>query len=175
MGEKSFTVIVSRLEEYFLHMGGGTKSNPVSIAPSDRVTALQAEVEQLKAMLSQNRPAHRTPNNPDLSCDNPNCRGKGHTIENCWKLGGGKQGQYSKWWKGKRDVPLLSPSANAATHFTNEEGPISQGHIYALSASALAAIREPVVPQGAARTFADSGALAHFFYDRAVFRNYVEK
>ncbi|KAJ3836612.1 hypothetical protein F5878DRAFT_688631 [Lentinula raphanica] len=73
MGEKSFTVIVSRLEEYFLHMGGGTKSNSVSITPSDRVTALQAKVEQLKAMLSQNRPAHRTPNNPDLSCDNPNC------------------------------------------------------------------------------------------------------
>ncbi|KAJ3831763.1 hypothetical protein F5878DRAFT_516662, partial [Lentinula raphanica] len=122
MGEKSFTVIVSRLEEFFLHAGGGTKTNSISVAPTDRVTALQAEVEQLKTMLAQGRPPPRSPNNPDLVCTNPNCRGRGHTIENCWKLGGGKQGQYPKWWKGKRDAPLLNPSANTTTTSANPEG-----------------------------------------------------
>ncbi|KAJ3770387.1 hypothetical protein FB446DRAFT_647012, partial [Lentinula raphanica] len=104
MGEPSFSVIVSRLEEFFLHAGGGSKSVAVSVNPGDRVSALQTEVEQLKAMLAQSRP--RGPANPDLICSNPNCKGRGHTIENCWKLGGGKQGQYPKWWKGKRDVPV---------------------------------------------------------------------
>ncbi|KAJ3818109.1 hypothetical protein F5880DRAFT_1626123 [Lentinula raphanica] len=93
-----FSVIVSRLDKYFLHMGGGTKTTGVTIGSSDRVSALQAEVEQLKALLTQNKP--RGPLNPDLVCSNPNCKGKGHTIENCWKMGGGKQGQYPKWWKG---------------------------------------------------------------------------
>ncbi|KAJ3816512.1 hypothetical protein F5880DRAFT_1494211, partial [Lentinula raphanica] len=113
MGEKSFNVIVSRLEEYYLHMGitpSGIPSNS-----GDRVAALQAEVDELKIALAANVPQRRGPANPDLVCTNPNCKGKGHTIENCWKLGGGKQGQYPKWWKGRRDAPLLTPSANATT------------------------------------------------------------
>ncbi|KAJ3768028.1 hypothetical protein FB446DRAFT_707332 [Lentinula raphanica] len=126
-------------------------------------------------MLAQGRPPPRSPNNPDLVCTNPNCRGRGHTIENCWKLGGGKQGQYPKWWKGKPNAPLLNPSANTTTTSANPEGAISNSQIYALSTSNLEVGKTPVVPQEVAKAFADSGATAHFFHDRAVFRNYVER
>ncbi|KAJ3759254.1 hypothetical protein EV360DRAFT_82285 [Lentinula raphanica] len=175
MGEPSFSVIVSRLDEYFLHMGGGMKSPGVSIGSGDRVSALQAEVEQLKALLVQNRP--QGPANPDLQCSNPNCKGKGHTIENCWKMGGGKQGQYPKWWKGRRDVPVPNPSANQTTVGTVGESDVSgPGNVYALTATTFQMISKPTSnPKDGVRTFADSGATAHFFSNKSVFRNYVER
>ncbi|KAJ3963569.1 hypothetical protein EV361DRAFT_813263, partial [Lentinula raphanica] len=117
MGEVSFNVIVTRLEEYYLHMGTSHSGLPVN--SGDRVSALQAEVDELKAALAANSLPRRGPANPDLVCVNPNCKGKGHVIENCWKLGGGKQGQYPKWWKGKRDAPLINPSANNTTTSAN--------------------------------------------------------
>ncbi|KAJ3833074.1 hypothetical protein F5878DRAFT_665978 [Lentinula raphanica] len=173
MGEKSFNVIVSRLDEFYLHMGGSPSGIPAN--SGDRVAALQAEVDELKIALAANTSQRRGPANPNLICTNPNCKGKGHTIENCWKLGGGKQGQYPKWWKGKRDAPLLNPSANTTTTSSTPSGGVQSGQIYALSATTYAAVNRPIYPSGLARTFADSGATAHFFYDRAVFRNYVPK
>ncbi|KAJ3764903.1 hypothetical protein FB446DRAFT_604132, partial [Lentinula raphanica] len=118
IGERNFNTIVSRLDEYYIHIGGGSKVQTTNIPSVDKVTALQAEVAELKAMIAQGnaRQTPRGPANPDLVCTNQNCRGRGHTIENCWKLGGGKQGQYPKWWKGKRDAPLLpAPTANQAS------------------------------------------------------------
>ncbi|KAJ3754913.1 hypothetical protein EV360DRAFT_27000, partial [Lentinula raphanica] len=121
MSERNFNVIVTRLDEYYMHIGGGVKTQSSSVFAPDKVTALQAEVAELKAMIAQGQfrgnsgSSGKGPANPDLVCTNTNCRGRGHTIENCWKLGGGKQGQYPKWWKGKRDAPLLgTPSANQA-------------------------------------------------------------
>ncbi|KAJ3832705.1 hypothetical protein F5878DRAFT_547765 [Lentinula raphanica] len=175
MGEPSFTVIVSRLEEFFLHSRGGSNGPGVSVSSGDRVSALQTEVDSLKALLTQNRP--KGPVNPDLVCSNPNCKGRGHVIENCWKMGGGKQGQYPKWWKGRRDAPVTgNPTVNHVTTSTTVENSITNGQIYALSATILKTIAEPCInPKGRARTFADSGATAHFFHDQNVFRNYVKK
>ncbi|KAJ3996497.1 hypothetical protein F5050DRAFT_1807705 [Lentinula boryana] len=130
MGEPSFTVIISRLEEFFLHSRRGINGGGVSVSSGDRVSALQAEVDSLKALFIQNR--SKGPTNPDLTCSNPHCKGRGHTIENCWKIGGGKQGQYPKWWKGQRDTPVSeNPAANHTTTSTIEENSI--GQIYALS------------------------------------------
>ncbi|KAJ3825686.1 hypothetical protein F5880DRAFT_1477785, partial [Lentinula raphanica] len=150
----------------------GTSHSGLPVNSGDRVSALQAEVDELKAALAANSLPRRGPANPDLVCVNPNCKGKGHVIENCWKLGGGKQGQYPKWWKGKRDAPLINPSANNTTTSANPTGNIANGQIYALTSTVLNAVSAPVFPAGLARTFADSGATAHFFHDRSVFRNY---
>ncbi|KAJ3841738.1 hypothetical protein F5878DRAFT_702798 [Lentinula raphanica] len=140
MGETSFSVIESRLEEFFLHTGGGSKSAAVSISSGHCVSALQAEVEHLKALMSQGR--SRGPANPNLVCSNPNCKGKGHLIQSCWKLGGGKQGQYPKWWKGQRDIPVINPFANQVT--TNHSSDSSTvGNIYTLSATMFKAIAKP--------------------------------
>ncbi|KAJ3743839.1 hypothetical protein EV360DRAFT_15649, partial [Lentinula raphanica] len=114
MTERNFNTIVSRLDEYYMHIGGGSKTHANMEGPPDKVSALQAEVAELKAALASQGPGRnlsgsndrRGPANPDLVGTNPNCKGRGHVIENCWKLGGGKQGQYPKWWKGRRDAPL---------------------------------------------------------------------
>ncbi|KAF9257909.1 hypothetical protein L218DRAFT_1067843, partial [Marasmius fiardii PR-910] len=114
MGEKRMNVIVSRLDEYYLHMGGGGSPSLSSVPAPDKISVLQAKIEQLEVALAANN-SPKGPRDPSLVCTNPNCKGKGHLIESCWKLGGGKQGQYPKWWKGKRDAPILNQSANFTT------------------------------------------------------------
>jgi hypothetical protein len=32
-------------------------------------------------------------------CSNPNCKKKGHTNDNCWEKGGGKESEAPDWWK----------------------------------------------------------------------------
>ncbi|KAJ3835369.1 hypothetical protein F5878DRAFT_692914 [Lentinula raphanica] len=64
------------------------------------------------------------------------------------------------------------PAANQTTVDTGD----GIGTVYALSATTFKAISIPRVNSaGWDCTFADSGATAHFFADRSMFRNYVEK
>jgi hypothetical protein len=47
-------------------------------------------------------------------CSVKDCeRPKGHTSENCFSFGGGKQGQYAPWWNGPKDIHL--PKSQRAT------------------------------------------------------------
>ena len=39
-----------------------------------------------------------------LHCSNPNCKMKGHTTENCFAKGGGKEHQAPEWWKQKQEA-----------------------------------------------------------------------
>ncbi len=43
----------------------------------------------------------QTSNKSSLKCDN--CNRLGHTKPRCWAKGGGQEGQYPEWFKGKRD------------------------------------------------------------------------
>jgi hypothetical protein len=38
----------------------------------------------------------------DIKCSN--CTGMGHLAADCFRKGGGKEGQYPSWWKGKKDT-----------------------------------------------------------------------
>jgi len=52
-----------------------------------------------------------------LHCHNPNCKMKGHTTENCFAKGGGKEHQAPEWWKQKQEAKakeMKKESANAA-------------------------------------------------------------
>jgi hypothetical protein len=133
----------------------------------DRVSALQAEIKELKEMISANATYQKKkgPANPDLKCSNSNCNGVGHTIENCFKMGGGKQGQYPSWWKGKRDAPL--PSANNATTTRFFAG---HTEIIALNVDTIKELTNPNSPN---RILADTGASHHFFHNRNSFTSYT--
>ncbi|KAF8814997.1 hypothetical protein BYT27DRAFT_7045930, partial [Phlegmacium glaucopus] len=51
-----------------------------------------------------------------LTCSNPLCGCTGHTIDKCFKPGGGMEGQYPDWWKKKGTANSKSkPTANIAT------------------------------------------------------------
>lgn len=43
----------------------------------------------------------------DIRCQNKYCENAvGHLAKDCWVYGGGKQGQYPDWWKGRRDLHI---------------------------------------------------------------------
>jgi hypothetical protein len=111
-----------------------------------------------------------------------NCGQTRHSIEDCFQVSGGKQGQYPPCWRGKQSIPTI---ANFTT--ASDGGIISRTH-YALSASinssdvnalikenvdslkrvALAAGNMPTLSS----FFADSGYTIHFFKNREVFSLY---
>ncbi|THV03655.1 hypothetical protein K435DRAFT_817177 [Dendrothele bispora CBS 962.96] len=77
-----------------------------TVVGGDKILAMQAEINELKERIVAMQATCKTTVNPDLKCSNPNCKGIGHMIKNCFKLGGGKQGKYPKWWKRKQDASL---------------------------------------------------------------------
>jgi len=101
-------------------------------------------------------------------------------------MGGGKQGQYPAWWKGKWTIP---PITNFTSSSLTIDGVINPGGHFALSATlndevdklveenksvlqkvALAASQ--VLPSISSCSFADSGCTTHFFKSQDVFANY---
>ncbi|KAJ3789910.1 hypothetical protein GGU10DRAFT_253881, partial [Lentinula aff. detonsa] len=86
----------------------------------------------------------------------------GHLIKECFQKGGGKEGQYPPWWKGKRENQGTMPTNLAANVMTIlEVGELTQH--YGLTVSSTG-------DQG--KIFADSGASDHFFRNRADFTTY---
>ncbi|EDQ98952.1 uncharacterized protein LACBIDRAFT_335517 [Laccaria bicolor S238N-H82] len=101
----------------------------------DSVKALEATVHTLQAEVKtlRTRPGGSSnPNKSHLVCSNPSCRKTGHLIPDCFQMGGGKQGQYPPWWKGKRTI---SPIANLVFSSLTIDGTINTGRHFALSAT----------------------------------------
>ncbi|KAJ3710790.1 hypothetical protein C8R42DRAFT_533626, partial [Lentinula raphanica] len=93
-----------------------------------------------------------------------NCQRSGHIAEDCFRKGGGKEGQYPSWWKGKRDTNTTSSSSHAAnTASLPEVGELTQH--YGLTAS--------YPGESPGDVFADTGASDHFFRDRGDFVSYT--
>ncbi|KAF9259987.1 hypothetical protein L218DRAFT_832193, partial [Marasmius fiardii PR-910] len=119
MTEKSINLIAARLQDIYLHRSGDGASQTPSIQRTTvlEVTAMEQRIAQLEQALSASHNDRRGSGKcMDLVCTNPNCPPKnrvGHTTDTCFAMGGGKQGQYPSWWKGKKPAPL--PTANAAT------------------------------------------------------------
>ncbi|THU83653.1 hypothetical protein K435DRAFT_689159, partial [Dendrothele bispora CBS 962.96] len=91
-----------------------------------------------------------------------NCGRPGHLEKDCFRKGGGKEGQYPAWWRGKKDVGT-APQANTAV-----ASPDSTYHA-ALSAAHLSNI--PSIGSTSI-VYADSAATDHFFSRREDFITY---
>ena len=115
-------------------------------------------------------------------CSNPNCKHIGHTIERCFKAGGGMEGQYPDWWRRKGNAtggrnsnqtpgttPTPSkPTENVAivptTTFTSSNtGSDGDFHAFLMNTS---------TPTPALTTYADLAASNHFFIDIRDFESY---
>ncbi|KAJ4000935.1 hypothetical protein F5050DRAFT_1561947, partial [Lentinula boryana] len=100
---------------------------------------------------------------PEKKCRN--CQRTGHLAEECFRKGGGKEGQYPAWWKGKQEGEGGTSTAN----ITLTPGGISPGvaeltQHYGLATSLHG---EPKI-----EIYADTGASDHFFRDRNDFATY---
>jgi hypothetical protein len=57
-------------------------------------------------------------------CSNPNCKRVGHTIDKCFKPGGGMEGQYPDWWRKKGNATSGgNPSSNQPLKVTSTTQP----------------------------------------------------
>ncbi|KAK0214673.1 hypothetical protein EDD85DRAFT_798863 [Armillaria nabsnona] len=97
--EKSLTVITAHLIAHGERVVGQKAMGGSTSTQGDSVQALQASVQALTLQV-QNLTVKKK-NNTNCSDKshpaNDNCKGIGHTLEECWKLGGGCQGQYPPW------------------------------------------------------------------------------
>uniref|UniRef100_A0A0W0EZX5 Putative retrovirus-related pol polyprotein n=1 Tax=Moniliophthora roreri TaxID=221103 RepID=A0A0W0EZX5_MONRR len=164
LSENNLRVTAARLQEHYrLIMKDKPNQHP------SKVSALHTrikELEEANAALTAHATSASTSTskqckrlrNSDLKCSNTKCGKVGHIIDDCFKEGGGKQSQYPDWWKGKKQV--APPSANAANHYT----------MTARIVEALTVTKSN--PKDGSHILADSGALAHFFYDKSTFRSY---
>ena len=104
------------------------------------------------SMLARDRPSQSTPaiikalatvqsQRSQLVCANPVCGRTGHTINKCFKPGGGMEGQYPDWWKKKgtatnsntqKPKSESKPTANIATTDSTSGSSSGDGKFYAL-------------------------------------------
>jgi len=107
----------------------------------------------------------RKPVNTNLKCSNPNCERIGHTTDQCYQKGGGKEGQ-GPWQKAAK----AAKAANATTASAS-----SAEVNYALTCTTdvlLPAVANPATSQSAT-ILVDSGASTHFCPDRSKFTSFV--
>ncbi|KAJ3980216.1 hypothetical protein F5890DRAFT_1375617, partial [Lentinula detonsa] len=94
-----------------------------------------------------------------------NCQRVGHIAEECFRKGGGKEGQFPAWWKGKRDTTVGNATANAtATSNVNMPDIAELTQFYSLAATSQERATDDI--------YADTGASDHFFRNRKDFITY---
>ncbi|KAJ3718908.1 hypothetical protein C8R42DRAFT_541664, partial [Lentinula raphanica] len=111
---------------------------------------LASKIEELERKLSAQLAVKGQKS--DKECTN--CGRKGHVKEDCYRKGGGKEGQYPSWWRGKKET-----SASSSANLTVTDVP----QHYAMMATSL---------QDNGSVFADSAASDHFFRNRSDFISY---
>ncbi|PBK88160.1 hypothetical protein ARMGADRAFT_937741 [Armillaria gallica] len=99
---------------------------------------------------------------------NDTYKGLGHTLNECWKLGGGRQGQYPPWWKGKHDTPVPS-SANLAIYnvASSDAGSVYTNKTVLVVNNAIQGFIDNSI------LYRDSGASTHFIQNRECFFHYM--
>ncbi|KNZ72391.1 hypothetical protein J132_03483 [Termitomyces sp. J132] len=145
----------------------------------DTVKALKAMIHVLQAQangLSTKKP------NSDKMCSN--CGKTGHTHPDCFREGGGKQGQYPLWWREKHTASL---SGANFTSTTADRSIMPGGHFTLLACITKipdlifkdnapsfehVALTAGEIPPSKSCSFADSGYTTHFFKSCKVFVNY---
>jgi hypothetical protein len=106
-----------------------------------------------------------TQSNPDAVCYN--CDRKGHYKTDCWRPGGGKEGQGPRQ-QHKRGGRTQKQAANTAKE-------AEENNNYAFVTSDLAGIAKTlIVPADRRGAIVDSGASAHFCPDRSKFKNFID-
>jgi hypothetical protein len=99
---KTLAEVISALTSHGERIGQNNPTPP----SNDTVKALEASILALQAKIKMlcggSKPSHMPNlNKSHLVCENKVCGKTGHLIGDCFQVGGGKEGQYPSWWKGK--------------------------------------------------------------------------
>ena len=115
----------------------------------------------------------------DILCTNTNCGGRGHTKDQCWAKGGGKEGQAPDWWKN------ITKGKKASANSAEKETADKDEPDFAMLATVISDDETALTCTSDFRSEAhavsnksgiiiDSGASRHFSPDRTKFLNYEE-
>ncbi len=166
-------------------------ANGPSSTQESTVQALQASIQALTLQVQTlSSKKYTAPRSDKSHTPNDACKGIGHTLDECWKLGGGRQGQYLPWWKGKRDAPMPSSANLATANMSSSKAGSMYTNVTALNTridgETLEAIekvlREEMVlvvnnaSKGSVDNsllYGDSGASTHFIQNRECFFHYM--
>jgi len=77
-----------------------------------RISTEWSRRQGLSTDKKNNNVVFQTGTRPSIKCDN--CERTGHTKTRCWAKGGGQEGQYPEWYKGKKD-PKTSNTVKAVS------------------------------------------------------------
>jgi hypothetical protein len=129
-------------------------------------SALSARTPNAKGNGAPSSSSSSTPqSNPDAVCYNCDC--KGHYKNDCWRPGGGKEGQGPNQ-HGRRGRCPQKQSANTAKESDGQETN------YAFIMTDLVSIAQGMgIPPECCGAIVDSGATSHFCPDRTKFMNFV--
>ena len=105
-----------------------------------------------------------------LVCANPVCGCTGHTIDKCFKPGGGMAGQYPDWWKKKGTVMNPNTQSKLTANITMTDSTSGSsggdGEFYALVTDNNPSQMD--TPQWQVVTFANSACSDHCFVNKSV-------
>ena len=145
-----------------------------------------AQIMAHDSMLAHDHPSQGTPTvvkalataqgqRPQMTCTNPVCGCVGHTIDKCFKPGGGMEGQYPNWWKKKGTASNTNTQkpktmANVATTDSTTGSSDGTGKFYAL----VTDTNPPPMnlPHRQVVTFADLACSDHCFMNKSKFSSY---
>ena len=138
--------------------------------------AAEKNVDEAKdnaAMAATSKDKGKSKSKLDKHCNN--CKKKGHTKENCFAKGGGKEGEAPDWWKKKfgKDESK-GTAANAVEKEEESVAFLTYTENFALVVTSD--FREEALATGIAKhgTIIDCGASNHFSPEREQFLNYRE-
>jgi Reverse transcriptase (RNA-dependent DNA polymerase)/gag-polypeptide of LTR copia-type/GAG-pre-integrase domain len=131
------------------------------------------EAKENSAMVA-NKGKGKSKAKSDKYCDN--CKKKGHTKENCFAKGGGKESEAPDWWKKKfRKDESKGTAANAAEKEEESVAFLAYTENFALAVTSdfqKEALATSGIPKRG--TIIDCGASSHFSPEREKFLNYRE-
>ena len=152
-------------------------------------TEVIAQIMAHDSMLARDRLPQGTPavvkalataQKSQLVCVNPVCGHTRHFIKDCFKPGGGKEGQYPDWWKKKgtattsntnaSNTQKAKPTANITTMDSTAGSSNGDGEFYALVTDTN--LPQTDTTQRQVVTFADSACSDHCFVNKSDFATY---
>ncbi len=93
--ETNLLIIIRHLVAHSEHVVRRNTTNNPSSTQESMVQVLQASIQALTLQVQSLSSKRSTASRSDKShTPNNTCKGVGHTLDKCWKLGGGRQGQY---------------------------------------------------------------------------------
>lgn len=176
--EFRMVVLASMLKEWMIFVS--------TLGAYTTSTEVIAQITAHDSMLARDRLSQGTPavvralvtaqnQRSQQICSNPVCGRTGHTIDKCFKPGGGMEGQYPDWWKKKgtamnANTQKPKTTANIATTDSIVGSSGGSGEFYALVTDTNPP--KTNTPQRLVVTFAASACSDHCFVNRADFITY---